>query len=88
MPGIDEFQLVTYRKKRAANVRIRCNNLNTPESNDNNSDNETEFCDIHFGKLLEAEVELKNSSFADDVFHSLNDSLNALNANGCIKDET
>lgn len=33
-------------------------------------------------KLLEAEVELKYSSFGDNVFHCLKDSLSALNASG------
>lgn len=35
-----------------------------------------------FRKLREAEIELKSSSFADDVFHCLRDSLNALSAGG------
>ncbi|XP_053976753.1 SRR1-like protein [Hylaeus volcanicus] len=76
-----EFKLVTYRKKRLPCVRNSRNaHVPLPDDNDNDSDNTS--CEALFGKLLEAETELRNSSFGDDIFHSLKDSLNALNIDG------
>lgn len=82
MRDSEEFKLVTNRKKRAPKIRTICHSstfLST--NNDNDGDHNINYETV-FGKLLKAEIELKNSSFADNVFHYLKDSLKALDGNG------
>lgn len=73
------FKLVIHRKKRAP--RANCPSNLTPLDNERNVDSNIT-CETLAGRLHEAEVELKNSLFLDNVFHYLKDSLNALNVKG------
>ncbi|XP_060824743.1 SRR1-like protein [Bombus pascuorum] len=77
-----EFKLVTRRKKRIPHVRNICHTSTILTTNDDDDGNLNINYETLFGKLLEAEVEVKNSSFADNVFHYLKDSLTALNSSG------
>ncbi|CAD1474411.1 unnamed protein product, partial [Heterotrigona itama] len=75
-----EFKFVTRRKKRISRVRniSRTSTFLTTDDVDDDSPN------INYEtlnrKLLDAEVEVRNSSFADNVFHYLKDSLTSLNS--------
>ncbi|XP_043247858.1 uncharacterized protein LOC122394788 isoform X2 [Colletes gigas] len=81
MQDTGEFKLVTHRKKRVFSVRNSCdpNVILLDDNDDSNTDTDYEAL---FGKLLEAETELRNSLFGDDVFHYLQDSLRALDVDG------
>ncbi|XP_076651632.1 SRR1-like protein [Halictus rubicundus] len=77
-----EFQLVSRRKKRVSRVRSSCDrNVHLPE-NDNEENFSDVDCEALFGRLLEAETELRDTLFADNVFHSMKSSLNAMNVDG------
>nr|XP_034193762.1 uncharacterized protein LOC117610453 isoform X5 [Osmia lignaria] len=87
MQDNEEFKLVIHRKKRTSFARKSCDSTvtlpvdNDDDVNDDDEDNGSNFninYETHFGMIIEAEVELKNSLFADNVFYSLGDSLNAL----------
>ncbi|XP_029052489.2 uncharacterized protein LOC114880544 isoform X3 [Osmia bicornis bicornis] len=90
MQDNEEFKLVIHRKKRTSFARKCCDSTvtlpvvvvdNDDDDDDDDEDNGSNFNINHetlSGMILEAEVELKNSSFADNVFYSLGDSLNAL----------
>ncbi|XP_076295047.1 SRR1-like protein isoform X2 [Lasioglossum baleicum] len=76
-----EFKLVSRRKKRVSRVR-NSSDPNVPLPEDDNDDNFSDVnCEVLFG-LLEAETELRSTLFADNVFHSMKSSLNALNVDG------
>ncbi|CAL7938095.1 unnamed protein product [Xylocopa violacea] len=77
----EEFRLVTHRKKRASHVRNNCHSNLSLSVNDKNDDSSINY-EILLGKLHEAENELKNSMFANNVFHYLKNSLSVLNVNG------
>ena len=82
MPDTGEFKLVTGRKKRASGVRNNCDlNVPLPNNDGYESDSDANY-ETLYRKLREAEIELRSSSFADDVFHCLRDSLDALSAGG------
>ncbi|XP_076630976.1 uncharacterized protein LOC143346608 isoform X3 [Colletes latitarsis] len=81
MQDTGEFKLVTRRKKRVFSVQNSCDpNVILFDGNDD-SDADTNY-EALFGKLLQAETELRNSLFGDDVFHYLQDSLRALDVDG------
>nr|XP_034193760.1 uncharacterized protein LOC117610453 isoform X3 [Osmia lignaria] len=91
MQDNEEFKLVIHRKKRTSFARKSCDSTvtlpvdNDDDVNDDDEDNGSNFninYETHFGMIIEAEVELKNSLFADNVFYSLGDSLNALRLDG------
>lgn len=82
MQDNEEFKLVIRRKKRACLVR-KCSGSNVPLSDDGNNDNDFDIdYETLFRTILEAEVELRNSVFADNVFYRMEDSLNALRHDG------
>ncbi|XP_017886428.1 SRR1-like protein [Ceratina calcarata] len=77
----EEFKLVIHRKKRTSRARTNCLSNVTSLDNERNDDSNIN-CETLLGKLLEAEGELENSSFLDNLLHDLDDSLAALNVNG------
>ncbi|XP_003708542.2 SRR1-like protein isoform X1 [Megachile rotundata] len=82
MQDNEEFKLVVRRKKRASLVR-KCSDSKVPLADDGNNDSDFDIdYETLFRTILEAEVELRNSVFADDVFYRLEDSLNALRLDG------
>ncbi|XP_076759623.1 SRR1-like protein isoform X2 [Xylocopa sonorina] len=82
MPENEEFKLVTRRKKRVPHVRNNHHSSLSLSVNDKNNDDSSINYEILLGKLHEAGNELKNSAFADNVFHYLKDSLSVLNVSG------
>ncbi|KOC59126.1 SRR1-like protein [Habropoda laboriosa] len=77
-----EFKFVTRRKKRASHVRINYDSsISLPDDHENDNHPNVNY-ETLVGKLLEAEVELRNSLFSDNVFYYLRDSLSALNVSG------
>ncbi|XP_031843006.1 SRR1-like protein isoform X2 [Nomia melanderi] len=83
MGDVEEFKLVvSRRKKRVSHIRNKCDS-NVPLSvNDNENDHFNDVnCESLFG-LLETETEFRDSLFADNVFHCIKTSLNALNVSG------
>ncbi|XP_076630979.1 uncharacterized protein LOC143346608 isoform X6 [Colletes latitarsis] len=83
MQDTGEFKLVTRRKKRVFSVQNSCDpNVILFDGNDD-SDADTNY-EALFGKLLQAETELRNSLFGDDVFHYLQDSLRALDVDEIV----
>lgn len=74
--------MVVGRKKRVARVRSSCHSMPCLLANDEDDDKSNADRRMLLGKLREAEVRLRDSSFADNFFHCLEDSLTALNANG------
>ncbi|CAK9824860.1 SRR1-like protein [Anthophora retusa] len=78
-----EFKFVTRRKKGASHVRTNYDSSISSLPDDDENDNYPNVnYETVFRKVLEAEVELKNSLFADNVFYYLRDSLSALNVGG------
>lgn len=70
------FRLVTRKKKRGSAVR---NSRNSSVGLLDDTDDTDVDCEVVFRKLLDAEIELKNTSFAVNVFNGLRESLHALN---------
>ncbi|XP_078032670.1 SRR1-like protein [Augochlora pura] len=76
-----EFKLVSRRKKQTSRLQNN-SDRNVPLPDNDNDDNFSGVhCEVLFGKLLEAEIKLRNTLFANNVFQSLKTCLNALNIN-------
>ncbi|XP_043519656.1 SRR1-like protein isoform X1 [Frieseomelitta varia] len=80
MRDSEEFKFVTRRKKRISHVRNIRHTSTFLTTNDIDDGSLNINYETLTGKLLEAETEVRNSSFADNVFYYLKDSLTSLNS--------